>query len=515
MVNSLFNICLSNVCQQRLDDRLAFLPIPCKQQLLEFFGSHDQLSAPDCIQLVSSRSFGINLTRLSFFLSDQLSDELLKAIAVANRSLEEIQLIECSNVTDQGIVSITQCQRLLRRIVLRGIRKLTSLGISHVRSKYLHTVDLSSCCQVTDDGIYRLVNLNPNITCLYLNRCAGLTDQALYDIADSLRGRLSILELDFLPKLVDPGTTLFNLSRKCPNIQQLSLCRFFEVESSIGDLPRYRIDGVGLRYVDLCGNYFFALPLLPPTVKQIRLSVFGDEDPYDLVFSLQALPQLTSIHLHISARDQSNRAVEDANRFLCTVLPTIGHQVTRLHVYLNRLVDTAFCLITQCLPKLSHLALDVKHINNNLLQRFFSIGSQAIGSKLKSLRLCRLRITYRALFAIARGARCITDLETSHMLSVDDRFLALLADNCRRLKNVNFNGCRYVTDKGLMALARNGLLKEVRIRATSCTDKSIYILAQFCPHLEWISHADFSGRPKFSNEALQCLRDSCIQRVIC
>lgn len=36
-------------------------------------------------------------------------------------------------------------------------------------------------------------------------------------------------------------------------------------------------------------------------------------------------------------------------------------------------------------------------------------------------------------------------------------------------------------------------LREVRIRGTACTDKSIYMLAQFCPDLEWISYADYSG----------------------
>ena len=46
------------------------------------------------------------------------------------------------------------------------------------------------------------------------------------------------------------------------------------------------------------------------------------------------------------------------------------------------------------------------------------------------------------------------DIETSHMPCVDDRFLLLLADNCKKLRNINFNGCKFVSDKGLAALAR-------------------------------------------------------------
>ncbi|VDK41863.1 unnamed protein product [Anisakis simplex] len=527
MVKSLFNICLSAVCQNRVDEQLACLPSVCKQRLLEFFSSHDQvqdkfihfdplslvrrkspiisvteenyvkkviinlqLFMADCLRLVSSKPFGANLTSLYFFLSEQLNDDMLAAIATYNRNLEEITIIDCVNVTDQGVMNITNGQNALKKLELRASSNLTSRGLNMIRSDFLHTVDLSSCFKITSEGIYQLVNNNRNIRCLYLNHCIALCDQALYHIAHYLGESLVVLELDFLPNLIDPHTALYHLSRNCPNIRQLSLCRFFEVETNFDELQAYQIAGTGLLDIDLYGNHFFLLPQLPATVTRLRLSVYGDENVEHLISRLHLLPQLNSIHLQLSCKDES-------------------------WISLPRLVDTAFSLITQCLPNLIELALDVKHINNKLLRHFFSGGIRSPGSRLLSLKLCRLRITYRALFAIARGASSITDLETSHMPCVDDRFLALLADNCRCLKNVNFNGCRFITDKGLTALARSCSLKEVRIRATSCTDESIYLLAQFCPDLEWISHADFSGRPKFSDQALQCLRDSCVQRVIC
>ena len=172
-------------------------------------------------------------------------------------------------------------------------------------------------------------------------------------------------------------------------------------------------------------------------------------------------------------------------------------------------------MITRNLPYLCHLSLDVQHINMYYLHRFFSGGRKSPGARLQSLHLNKLRVSYRLLFAIGRCAVSLTDLETTHMSAVDDRFLRLLADNCKLLRNVNFNGCKWVTDKGMAALARNGSLREVRIRGTGCTDKSIYNLAQCCPEMEWIAHADFSGKPKFSDAALTCLRNACVQRVIC
>ncbi|VDK57075.1 unnamed protein product, partial [Cylicostephanus goldi] len=167
----------------------------------------------------------------------------------------------------------------------------------------------------------------------------------------------------------------------------------------------FKIDGFNLRDIDLYGNYFTILPELPPTVHSLRLSVNGDENPFELV----ATP---------------------------------------------RLFDDSLRLITECTPNLTHLALDVNHLSTHILQRYFAGGAKSQGSRLRSLKICRMRITYRVLFAIARGARNLLDLETSQMLSVDDRFLAILGDNCRQLRCINLNGCRWVSDKGMAALAR-------------------------------------------------------------
>lgn len=44
MVKSLFNICLAAVSQNNLYKDIAELPDVCKQRLLEFFSSHDQVA---------------------------------------------------------------------------------------------------------------------------------------------------------------------------------------------------------------------------------------------------------------------------------------------------------------------------------------------------------------------------------------------------------------------------------------------------------------------------------------
>uniref|UniRef100_A0AC34QST3 Uncharacterized protein n=1 Tax=Panagrolaimus sp. JU765 TaxID=591449 RepID=A0AC34QST3_9BILA len=540
-VKSLFDLSLGAVCQYtEIFNVFPYLDGSCKQKLLQFFTSHDQIKSNDCVQLFSNPTFGSNLTEIDFYLSDQIDDNVLRVLTKPTRNLTRISIVECQNVTDQGIIYVTRFQQNLQMLELRNLRKINSESLKYVRSKYLVAVDLSGCSSLTSDGIFYLVNQNPSIRCLYLNHCRSLDDQALYDIAQCCGTNLQILELDFLPNMVEPAISLQRLSQRCPNLSQLSLCRFFDSTESSDDeeVPDFKIEGENLDYVDLCGNYFQTLPELPITVKTLRLSVTGGEDIKSLLNRLDQLTQLRNIHLELIAPGRDFRSIENANHFLCELIPKFGEIITRLHANVLEIRDDALALITRNLPYLCHLSLDVTHINMYYLHRFFSGGRKSPGARLQSLRLRKLRVSYRLLFAIGRCATSLVDLEATYMISyrllfaigrcatslvdleatymsaVDDRFLRLLADNCKELRNVNFNGCKWVTDKGMAALARNGSLREVRIRGTGCTDKSIYNLAQYCPDMEWIAHADFSGKPKFSDEALAVLRNSCIQRVI-
>ncbi|KAI6194504.1 hypothetical protein M3Y96_01132000 [Aphelenchoides besseyi] len=524
MVRSLFDISLAAVCQHGLTSNAAFLPADSKEKLLEYFTSHDMLSSPECRSVFSEPSFSDNLDRINFFLSDQLTDEILTMIVGHSTQIHEINIIECPNVTDIGIINITKNQQKLFSLNLRAMRNLTQEGLKAVKSAVLHSVDLSGCVKLNSEAIFELVFFNPSIKKLSLNSCKGLDDQALYDIAYYIGKNLNCIELDFLPNMLEPATTIQKFSQRCPNISSLSLCRFFEVDEnqlrSASDLDpgffnEYEIEGVGLREIDLYGNHFAILPKLPPTLKICRLSLTGSENVDELVRRLRLQPSLRQLHLQLECLEEDFIVIENANQFLCNFLPLMGAYVTRLQITLHRMTDAAMEAVTEFIPELVDLALDVTHLNTHYLRRFFAGGRKSKGSRLHTLKLSRMRITYRALFAIGKNATSLTELECSYMNCIDDRFLILLADTCKQLRAVNFNGCKWVTDKGLSALARNGKLITCRVRGTACTDKSIYHLARSCPSFEWLSHRDFSGRPNFSEHALQYLRNSCIQRVIC
>uniref|UniRef100_A0A1I7WWE4 Leucine-rich repeat-containing protein 29 n=1 Tax=Heterorhabditis bacteriophora TaxID=37862 RepID=A0A1I7WWE4_HETBA len=105
----------------------------------------DRLSAVDCDRLVSSPSFGANLTQLRFYLSDDLTDSILSSLTETNKRLEKITLVECSKVTDKGVRLLTRGQTSLVQLELRAMNQLSDEGLTDIFSSYLHTVDLSGC----------------------------------------------------------------------------------------------------------------------------------------------------------------------------------------------------------------------------------------------------------------------------------------------------------------------------------------------------------------------------------
>ncbi|KAI6242671.1 hypothetical protein M3Y99_00172300 [Aphelenchoides fujianensis] len=511
MVRTLFDVALAAVCQHGLTSNVAFLPGESKEKLLEYFTSHDMLTSPDCVRVLSEPLFSENLIRINFFLSDQLTDAVLSMVVGNSTRIHEISIIECpGSSTSQRTKSASSS------LNLRAMRNLTQNGLKAVKSPVLQSVDLSGCFKLTSEAIFELVFHNPSIKRLYLNSCRGLDDQALYDIAHYIGNNLLSIELDFLPNFLEPALTIQRFSQKCSNIAQLSLCRFFEPDLDLEErADEYEIEGVKLREIDLYGNHFAILPKLPKTLRICRLSLTGSENAEDLARRLRLQPLLRELHLQLECLEEDVSSIENANNFLVQFLPLMAPLVTKLQITLQRMSEAAIEAVTERLPALVDLALDVPHLNTHYLKRFFAGGIHSKGARLQSLKLSRMRITYRALFAIGKGATSLVELECSYMPCIDDRFLILLADNCKALRSVNFNGCRWITDRGLSALARNGALTECRIRGTGCTDKSIYRLAQSCPAFEWLSHRDFSGRPSFSETALQHLRNACIQRVIC
>lgn len=376
-MKTLFDICLCYVGRHLNEvGTVDQLPLKCKEWLLDYLSSHDRLISKEASLLVASATFLASIRQINFYLSDQLTDEMLWAIGQANHSLQQITIVYCSQVTNRGVRGITEGQKNLFKLELRGLKALSSYGIAGVESPALKIVDLSECAGVCSSGVIHLVTHNPSIQRLSLNGCTSIDDIALYAIGSHLNSSLLSLDLDFLVNLADPASAISYLTERCPNLLALSLCRYFEPLLS-SDLDYLNIDcriqGERLKEIDLYGNYFAVLPSLPRSIVSIRLTCSGWENFDMLADSLQQLPNLSSIRLILNCRDTSETAVVRANSFLEFFALNFGAKLTALQIMAYRMRDGTIRRILENCPIIADLAIDVGNVSSYLLLRFFSV----------------------------------------------------------------------------------------------------------------------------------------------
>lgn len=119
--------------------------------------------------------------------------QILYWLAKDNKRIEELVISYCSQIGDVGVTAATRRQTNLVKLELRGLERLTSAGLAHIKSTSLTTVDLSDCPLITSSGILQLLYRNPYIEKLYLNNCSGLDDSVLYGLSN---GRMKYLKVN-------------------------------------------------------------------------------------------------------------------------------------------------------------------------------------------------------------------------------------------------------------------------------------------------------------------------------
>ncbi|KAK4741033.1 hypothetical protein SAY87_024621 [Trapa incisa] len=114
------------------------------------------------------------------------SDKALQAIGRNCRWLQSLNLGWCDNISDDGVVRL-------------------AFGCPHLR-----VLDLCGCVRITDDSVIALANGCPYLTSLGLYYCQNITDRAMYSLAHS---RIKHRALS-APSTWQPSSVSLSASRK-------------------------------------------------------------------------------------------------------------------------------------------------------------------------------------------------------------------------------------------------------------------------------------------------------------
>lgn len=171
-----------------------------------------------------------NLEDLVLQDCQKLSDSALMSVAKGLPKLQKLNLSFCCGITDTGMINLTRMPSL-RELNLRSCDNITDIGISHLGEYggHFNTLDVSFCdkvgdaslayvaqgmynltnislssCQISDEGLARLVRNLRGLTTLNIGQCVNVTDRGLALIADNLP-RLRCIDLYGCTKITTVG----------------------------------------------------------------------------------------------------------------------------------------------------------------------------------------------------------------------------------------------------------------------------------------------------------------------
>lgn len=143
-----------------------------------------------------------NLKELDLYRSAGISDLGILAISRGCIGLEMINIAYCNRITDSSFISISKCSKL-NTLESRGCPLVTSLGLAAVAvgCKQLTTLDIKNCHNIDDAGMIPLAHFLTNLKQINLSY-TSVTDVGLLSLA-SISGlqNMTILHL----KGLSPG----------------------------------------------------------------------------------------------------------------------------------------------------------------------------------------------------------------------------------------------------------------------------------------------------------------------
>ena len=124
--------------------------------------------------------------------------------ACLNAKIVSLCIMDCINVADDTLGAIAQLLPSLYELSLQAYH-VTDAALALFSPKQSYTLSvlrLTSCWEVTNNGLVNIVNALPNLTVLGLSGCSKISDDGVELLAENLR-RLRVLDLSWCPRISD------------------------------------------------------------------------------------------------------------------------------------------------------------------------------------------------------------------------------------------------------------------------------------------------------------------------
>lgn len=348
----------------------------------------------------------------------RVEDEALAAIGKYCSRLEEINLRDCSGLTDTGFVQLAiGCGRTLKSLDVASFESLTDVALEAVgfHCPSLETLSLFSRF-INNEGL-----LSVAIGCRLLKslklHCENMTDEALQAVG-SFCLLLEFLSLYRCYKLTD--RSLCAIGKGCKKLKKLNL-EYCLLLSDVG-LDSVAIGCTELVHLNIngCNN------IATDGLKSIGKACTG-------------LSKLDLLHMRFPQIENDACEIHIGFKYLQS-----------LHLgYCSGIGDKVLCRIARGCRNLKEL-----HIRGCL-----EVGNEgiiSIGQNCKFLRdlildFCR-RVGDSGIIAIARGCPQLNRLSLTGLENLGDKGMVALGEGCTVLETCDISFCPRITEAGVTTL---------------------------------------------------------------
>lgn len=162
-----------------------------------------------------------NCSKIDLSYCSNVDDKLLLTISETCGSvLEDLTMINCGLISDDGIGYLAKCSFNLRKLNIDHCIQLTDISLKTISQycKKITHISTQGCALMTADGWNELTR-SCKLSTLSL-AWTGINSSATFSIARNLAESLKVLNLNYLGNLSDES--IENISRYCPNIVDVS-----------------------------------------------------------------------------------------------------------------------------------------------------------------------------------------------------------------------------------------------------------------------------------------------------
>lgn len=198
----------------------------------QLFNSLEYLDLTRCLSVTDKgvkliiEQVGKTIKALNLSSCEDISDDSVIYIASNCPNLQEINLSKCMNVTDKSTcLLLVKCTNLTK-LILYNCNKITDATVEQITklpqlALNLKEIDISSCQNVTDDGLQALVRHCPYLQVLFLEECSFSENGMIAMATDNYCFNLHTLKVAYCKGVTDKS--LERIAKGCPNIKSIDL----------------------------------------------------------------------------------------------------------------------------------------------------------------------------------------------------------------------------------------------------------------------------------------------------